>query len=515
MAQNKLLPVIVVGTVVVVGYVGAVTVAKNKVKQVVNTNLEMLEARLESEGHDVTLSYKDVSIHGFSLRPSATVHELHMQINDAQSQTEAVVTTPELQYYPQNFGMTSYRLEIPGEISVSLFAPNQPREQSTLSYDATPAVDVVTGLRNEMSYQLHVPKTVVITTLTENELPSATTTEKDGESEETLPPIDAQSAKTTRMELVQGEPAYVTWKTTESGALIESRTLLRNFAVNYQYDPLITAGQISFDLNQVADDTVEGNQKVNSLLKIENLNFLTIPVLNPVNLTNDISYTGPVVDDKTPLKQDAKLNWQVKDMSLVTGLASVFANGDVSLQPNKERMPYGKLTLRLDDLKKLFTYLAETRPAVVENLNKIRGGLEKISGANIAAGEPATIELAREENGRLQVGKLSLEEAFAVGFEMMVYVPSVLSANPVAPKAAEGELVTPLQGDAASETGKTIEAPAAGTEVPANGEPVKTEEIPAAPASPEAPVGQTPAADAPVSAPVVTTPEAQPAPSAQ
>ncbi|MBM3618478.1 MAG: hypothetical protein FJX23_08050 [Alphaproteobacteria bacterium] len=514
MSNKKWVPVVIIGSVVAVGYVGAVTVAKNKIREVVDANLGQAEARIEARGQEATITYKDVSVHGFSLRPSAVLHGLNVKIVDPQTKNEAIVTTPEVRYVPYNFGMTNYRLEVPQNIELLSLRTNQPREQSIVSYKnetvggtAFPALDVLGLPGNEHSFQLFLPKSVIITTLTETEKPELA----EGATE--LPAIDAATAKTEHVELVQGEEPYITWKTSAASELIEQKVVLSKVAVNYQYDPFLTADQFTFNLQQTNKDDEAKTQQVASLFKLENLNFNDIPVVNPVNIINDVTYTGPiVVDEAAPLPAGAKFTWDVKEFSFITGLSSIFANGNVTVQPDKERLPYGKVALRLDDLKKLYDHLAATRPAAVAGLTKVRGALERISGANIEAGEVVNIDLVREEGGRLQVGKLSLEEALAVGFEVLVSVPSILSApelsapaSPLeaAPEAltapkAEGELVTPLTTEGAAENAAPVaEAPV--TEAPAVEAPVTV-----APAV-ETPAVETPAAEEPV----VESPAAQ------
>lgn len=504
MSKNKLVPVVVIGTLAVAGYVGAVTVAKHKIRTVVDANLAQAEARIEARGQEATITYKDVSVHGFSLRPSAVLHGLNVKIVDPQTKNEAIITTPEVRYIPYNFGMTSYRLEVPQNIEMLNLRTSQPREQSIVSYKndsttgtAIPALDVLGLPGNEHSFQLFLPKSVVVTSLTETEKPELA----EGSSE--LPAIDAATAKTEHVEFVQGDDAYITWKTNAASQLVEQKVILSKFGVNYQYDPFLTADQFTFNLQQTNADAEAQTQQVTSLFKLENLNFNDIPVVNPINIINDVTYSGPIVtDEKAPLPAGAKLNWEVKEFSLITGLSSVFANGNVAVQPDKERLPYGKVALRFDDLKKLFDHLSETRPAALSGLVKVRGALERISGANIEAGDVVNIDLVREEGGRLQVGKLSLEEALAVGFEVLVSVPSILSAPEVsspleaAPEAlnapaVEGELVTPLENAPAVDEGEAApEATAPEAAAPAAA-PVETV-VPAAPA--EVPATEAPAA---------------------
>lgn len=449
MTKKKWVPAAVIGTVAVAGYVGAVAIAKHKIREVVDANLAQIEAHLKAHGQDAKLSYKEVSVHGFSLRPSAVVHDLELHSKKSEGGDEMIARTSEVHYYPYNFGMTSYRLEIPEKIEITHNNLHSPREQNVISYDSTPALDMMGLPGNEHEFQLFLPKSVVMTTLTETKAPEAA-------GENPLPPIDATTAKTERLELVQGETPYITWKTGVGGVLIEQKVILQKLTLNYQYDPFLTADQFTFNLNQLSKDDAGEIQQVASLLKLENLNFAKFQVANPINIVNDISYSGPIVlDEKTPIKPGAKFSWSIKESSLVTGLSSFFANGDITVQPDKERMPYGKISLRFDELQKLFDYLAKIHPDTGANLAKIRGNIERISGANIAQGDVVSIELVRDEGGRLQVGKLSLEEALAIGFEMLIDGMKVLSADEIQPvdesspapgtaPEAKGELVTPL-----------------------------------------------------------------------
>lgn len=497
MSKKKWVPVVVIGAVAVAGYVGAVTVAKHKIRTVVDANLAQAEARIEARGQEATITYKDVSVHGFSLRPSAVLHGLNIKIVDPQTKNESVITTSEVRYIPYNFGMTSYRLEVPQNIEMVNQRTAQPREQSIVSYKnegstgtAFPALDVLGLPGNEHSFQLFLPKSLIVTSLTEVEKPQLA----EGATE--LPAINAETAKTEHIELVQGDEAYITWKTNASSQLVEQKVILSKLAVNYQYDQFFTADQFTFNLHQTGVDEEAKTQQVASLFKLENLNFDNIPVVNPINIINDVAYSGPiVVDENAPLPAGAKFNWEIKQFSLITGLSSAFANGNVAVQPEKERLPYGKLALRFDDLKKLFDHLAETRPAAVEGLAKVRGAVERISGANIEAGDVVNIDLAREEGGRLMVGKLSLEEAFAVGFEVLLSVPAIISAPTISPAspleaapealtapAVEGELITPLESTPAAPEADAVDAPAS-TE--ATSEETTSEEIAPAVGAPE------------------------------
>lgn len=473
MSKKKWVPAVVVGAVIVLGYAGAAIVAKQKAREVVDRHLARLEARLEEQGREATITYDDVSIHGFSLRPEAVVHGLHIQLHDATELGEAIITTPEVHFYPHNFGMTTYHLTVPQNIEVSQYFTDRPREQTTVSYDGVPTLEVEEQAGNEHAYHLRLPRSIVITTLTETVRPDAIEDSEAG-GEEVLPPIDAQTAETDRIEIGQAEDPQISWHTNKYGHPTEQKVLLKQVTVNHQYEPFFSFDLFSFDLTQqpaneqevlsIAQEEEAGDVQVNTQLKLENLNFAGLQVLNPIFVNNDVTYTGPAwLNEQSVQKPGNVFSWDVKDVKVITGLASFFASGKVTAQPEKEKLPYGTLTLRFDDLKKLFEYLSSTRPKAAEGLKKLQAGIERISGANINAGDVVTVDLSREPGGRLRVGKLSLEEAFAVGFESMIYVPGILSAPVVAPATpatpgakgeepvaggevnAEGTLVTPLE----------------------------------------------------------------------
>lgn len=524
MSTKKWLPVVGLAAVLGAGYAGAALVAKQKVREVVDRRLAHLESRLEAQGRDATITYEDVSVHGFSLRPEAVVHGLHIQLHDNGQQGEAIITTPALHFYPHNFGMTSYHLTVPQNIEISHYYSDKPREQSVVSYNSVPQLSVEEQAGNEHSYTLQVPQSIVITTLTETVRPES---EEDGEGSEVLPPIDAETAVTERVEITQGVAPEINWYTNKLGHPVKQNVVLKQVAVTHQLDPYLNFDLLSFSLSQESAEEEEalaltqeeeGNVKVATLFKLENLNFASLPTVSPIYAANDVVYTGPAwLDEKSARKPGNVFTWDVKDIQVITGLASFFASGKVVAEPEKEQLPYGELTLRFDDLKKLFAYLHDTRPKASEGLKKLQAAIERISGANIANGDVASVALVRDAGGRLKVGQLTLEEAFAVGFETMVYLPGIMSAPVVVEEVGssheheheadvqtEDEPVTPLdvhEGDHSD----IIEGDESAIEVP-HVEPAPAAEAPAsAPAVTETPVAPD---VAPVVVPETTVEEA-------
>lgn len=500
--KNKSFAIVaVVLAVVVVGYVLWLSYANKKVRDVVQASAERIEQRLETDGKEASVTYDDVRVHGLSLRPRASVYKMHIKIEDPQRRSEMHVMVPEVVYTPKTFDMRSYSLEIID--SVSLLTARAGREQQNVLVDfsSSPAVHVSES-KDRLEYSMDVPRNISLTNAAETE--------------------DTASADKT--DITFDSDPVVIWSETPEGIGLDQKAVFPRIVITHGGQQMATVDSVSAETRHSAADG--GMHHYDTMLKLENLVFSDkeLEVLNPVNLINEVGYTGPVQvpGQLAPATGDQPLKVEVRNIAWMTGLVSVFASGNIEYLPAQEKMPYGKLTIRFDDIDRFLSYVHEQRPNTAAFLLKVRQVLERFSGAAIEEGGTVSINLNREKGGRLQIGELSLEEALGVFIELAMQLPDFSADEPKA-EASEGE-----EGAVAKETAPEAEEDAQEEEAVEESAPIPAEPVvpdatavPTKPTEPKAEV-ETNADDAEIKVideaaqeKAAEPAEAQPAPASQ
>lgn len=424
--NKSLVTGIVVVSVVVVGYLVWASYANKKVREVVDNSLQRIEERMEAKGNEVTITYDDVNVHSFSLRPRASVYKLHMKIDDKRRGREMHLMMPEVVYTPKTFNMKSYKLEVLDSISMMATRPGKEQESTLIDFSSVPALNVSERSNGDMFYSMDVPEHITLTEVEEGS--------------------DAASADKT--DIIFASRPSVEWGINKNGISLNQKAVFPEITVTHAGEELAKAAGLSAE---TIHTPVDGNiHSYDMLMKLDNLVFAApeLAVLNPITVVNDISYTGPIApaNSTEPLKEAQ--HFKVKNIAWMSGLLSLFANGEMHLDPEQERLPYGKISLRFDDVDKFLEYAGEQRPAAKEYLMEIRNALEQLSGAEMEDGT-VSIHVQREQNGRLYIGELSLEESFALFIQMAMQLPDLSApAQPVMPAEDAGDM---QEGDDAAE----------------------------------------------------------------
>lgn len=439
--KNKsLIILIIVVAALVVAYVLWLSYANKKVREVVDNSIERIEQRLEASGNEVTVTYDDVKVHGMSLRPRASVYKLHVKIDDKRRAREMHVMLPEVVYVPKTFDMHSYRLEVLDSVSVVSNRRNDDEQSVIIDFSRSPALDVDQRRDGSIAYSLYVPQNISLSNAAQAEAEVATAEKTD---------ITFES-----------EP-QVEWSENAQGVGLDQKAI-------FPHTLITQGGQQKAELDNFSAETKhstleDGQYSYDTLVKMENLNFSDkeLKVLNPVSVVNEVTYTGPAVaTGAEAISQPMHIN--IKNVAWMTGLMSVFASGEVHFVPAEEKMPYGQLSLRVNNLDRFLDYVSEQRPNATEYMAKVREALEKLSGAVIEENGEVTIKLAREPKGRLHVGALTLEDALGLLIEMAMKMPDMSASK--APAITEEEVMEEEATEGMEE------------EMPANAENETTEE---------------------------------------
>lgn len=444
MKENKsLVTGIIILAVVVIGYVLWVSYANKKVREVVDANLENIELWMESGGDEVTIAYDDVKVHSFSLRPRASVYKLHIKVEEQRGGREMHIALPEVVYTPKTFNMRSYKLEVLD--SVTLLASDRDGEQEStlIDFSATPVLHVSEKGNGDTHYAIDVPEHISLTEASEQ--------------------TDLASALKT--DIAFASAPQVEWAMNSEGISLDKNAVFPQTTVTYAGELLAKIDGITLESRH---SEVEGGlHRYATLAKLDNLVFAApeLQELNPISLVNDVTYTGPVgvSDDGAPLQGPQHL--QLKNVAWMSGLMSVFVNGDISFEPEKEKFPTGQLSLRFDDVDAFLDYAKMQRPNTEEFLLKLRDALEQISGTTLEQGGEVTINIERKPNGRLFIGELSLEESLGLFIEMAMQLPDFSDVAPAAVEdeseageAAPVEEAAPISENEAMETGDNTES---------------------------------------------------------
>lgn len=417
--NKSLVTGVIILAVLVVGYVLWVSYANKKIREVVDSSIAQFEENLAQRGHQVSITYDDVKVHGMTLRPRASVYKVHVKMEDPRRRREVHLMMPEVVYVPKNFRMTSYALEAVEGMGVTTVNNGVNDEDLLVEFSKVPALNVQSNRDKSVDYQLNLPTTITLTDVV------------DGGAQEESDKLDVTFAS---------EP-NISWSTDATGATLDQHAELPRTVITENQKEMASLDSFAAITKHNAE--ADGRVSYNTQVKLENLVFAgaELEVLNPVNVMNDISYTGAAAGSPDAATQ--KLDVDVKSIVWTSGLLGLSASGEVHLDPTQEKMPYGKLDVQLQKVDSFFAYAQQQRPDTVEFIGKLRAALEQFSGAAVEEGGDVTIMLQREPKGHLQVGNLSLEEALATVFSLAMQLPDLSASDETA--------VEPEEGDAAEE----------------------------------------------------------------
>lgn len=434
MKENKsLVTVIIVLACVVVGYVLWVSYANKKVREVVDASLKRIEQRLEAKGNDVTITYDDLNVHSFSLRPRVSLYKMHMKITDRRGR-EAHVMIPEVLYTPKTFNMRSYQVEVLDSVTLMSNKRGEEPESTLVDFSQSPVMDVDVHANGDVQYSAVVPEHISLTDV--NEESDAASTKKTDINFESSPNVE--------------------WSVSEEGINLDQKALFPKTTITHGGDVLAEADGIRVETQHSL--VSENVHSYAMQAELNNLNFADaeLAVLNPVSIVNDVTFTGPIAlnEEQAAALKDVPSEYKLKNVAWMSGLMSLFANGSVKFDP-AEKIPHGEINLSLNDVDKFFAYVEKQRPQTKDYMLQVRDALEQLSGAAIGEGGSVTIKLQRKQEGRLYIGELNLEESIGLFIEMAMQLPDLSAPAPQAEEDAAEEIT---EGDAAEEAAADISA---------------------------------------------------------
>jgi hypothetical protein len=445
MKENKsLVTVIIVLAFIVVGYVIWVSYANKKVREVVDTSLERIEQRLEAKGNDVTITYDDLNVHSFSLRPRVSLYKMHMKITDRRGR-EAHVMIPEVLYTPKTFNMRSYKVEVLDSVTLMSTKPGEEQESTLVDFSKSPVLDVDVLGNGDVQYSALVPEHISLTDVNEeSDIASAMKTDINFESS-----------------------PQVQWSISNEGINLDQKAVFPKTTVTYGGDVLAEADGIRVETQHSL--VSENVHSYAMQAELNNLNFADaeLAVLNPVSVVNDVTFTGPIPlnEEQAEALKDIPSEYKLKNIAWMSGLMSMFANGSVVFDP-AEKIPHGEINLSLNDVDKFFAYVEKQRPQTKDYMLKVRDALEQLAGASIGEGGSVTIKLHREQEGRLYIGELNLEESIGLFIEMALQLPDLSAPAAKAEEPASEEVTeeAAVEEAPAEDMTETAEEPVLQTE---------------------------------------------------
>lgn len=414
MKQNKsAITTLVILAILVVGYVIWLSYANQKVREVVDSSLARIEERMEANGNDVTIAYDDVKVHGLTLRPRASLYKLHVKIVDRRAR-EVHLSFPEVVYTPKTFSMRSYQLEVLD--SVTMITHDGGEQETTLvDFSSAPTLHVDRNGNDDWHYVADIPTHITLTEVGE----------------------DGDMAAAPKTDIAFASKPQVEWAVAANGISLGQKTSIPQTTVSFAGQVMAEAEGLLVETRHTAQE--DGLHRYATVAKLDNLTFAAkeLEVLNPINIMNDVTYTGPVTPAGAELVEGPQ-HFQLKNIAWMSGLMSIFANGEVWMVP-EQKMPHGNISLRFDDIDAFFDYAKSQRPRTEKFLMKVRTALEQISGTTVEEGGSITIDLTREPNGRLYIGKLSLEEGLGLFIELMMQLPDFSAPQAVEPSMDDAE----------------------------------------------------------------------------
>lgn len=427
MKENKsLVTVIIVLACVVVGYVLWVSYANKKVREVVDASLERIEQRLEAKGNDVTITYDDLNVHSFSLRPRVSLYKMHMKIVDRRGR-EAHVMVPEVLYTPKTFNMRSYKIEVLDSVTLMSNKRGEEPESTLVDFSKSPVMDVDVHASGDVQYSIDVPEHISLTDMNE----------------------ESEAASTKKTDINFESSPKVEWSESEEGISLDQKAVFPKTTITHGGDVLAEADGIRVETQHSL--VSENVHSYAMQAELNNLNFADaeLAVLNPVSIVNDVTFTGPIAlnEEQAEVLKDVPSEYKLKNVAWMSGLMSLFANGSVQFDP-AEKIPHGEINLSLNDVDKFFAYVEKQRPQTKDYMLQVRDALEQLSGAAIGEGGSVTIKLQRKPEGRLYIGELNLEESIGLFIEMAMQLPDLSAPAPQAEEETSEEVSEDMSEDA-------------------------------------------------------------------
>ncbi|MCH2547933.1 MAG: hypothetical protein MK052_10045 [Alphaproteobacteria bacterium] len=452
--NKSMATLVIVLAVLVIGYVLWISYANKKVREIVDNSVQRIEQRLSSNGNEATVTYDDVKVHGMSLRPRASLYKLHIKLEDTRRRREMHVMVPEVIYIPKTFNMDSYTLEVVDGVSATTSEVGKAPSNMLIDFSSAPRLNVDHKSNGMVEYNLDVPQNISI----------ADADEADVEANQ-------------KTEIAFASAPTVFWSETPSGIDLDQKASFPHTVITHDGEAF--AQMDSLSLSTKHSDVPNNLHNYDTTIKLENLTFAVeeLMVLNPVSVLNEFEYTGPV-PSQNESNNSQPMDIKLKNLAYMSGLVSILANGEVHTDPS-EKMPYGNLMVRIDDIDRFFAYAREQRPNVDAYLTKIRGVLETMSGAEIEENGNVVINIVREAGGRLQVGELTLEETLGLFIELAMQMPNLSApAQPSEPKAsAEETAVEPSAADMVEEEVSPSKAATMEEELPESNEKAVTKPV--------------------------------------
>lgn len=442
-SNRGIVTALVVVAVLVVVWVAATMVAENKAKSMVDRSIATLESDLSEQGREAKVSYESVNVEKFTLTPQVTLSNLVIALANPARGQDVALEVPELTYFPESFGMQNYRIEKRGDV---LLHKTKGGETDTIrvSHAQSPVLHVKRNNDGSRQYEVDVPEWVAFEELTE-----------DGTGDQMTLHIDNKASE-------------IYWTQNAKGIAKEQQVSLKSLSLVSGEETLATIDAISFaNIHQSTAD--EAVHQFDSSFLVKNLQFTApeLQALNPVDIVNEITYQGPLAQTLQQTEAVPEMRWKLKNVAWMSGLMKLYLNGNISVHPKTDKLPFGELTLRINDVDRLLDFVAEQKPETAEYLEKVETALERLSGTEVAEGETLTINLVREKNGHLSVGELTLEEALALVITVFMNAPEALSGTseePVTdarPVPMEEEALTePEAGEGATDAEPGEAAPA-------------------------------------------------------
>lgn len=424
---------LIVVAVVAVVWVAATMVAENKAKSMVDRSVATLESDLSEQGREAKVSYESVDVEKFTLTPQVTLSNLVISLANSARGQDVSLEVPEVVYFPESFSMQNYRIEKRGDVLLHK-TKGGVTDSIRVSHAQSPVLHVVRNNTGSRHYQIDVPEWIAFEELT-----------ADGTGDQMTLNIDNKASE-------------IYWTQNAEGLIKEQQISLKNLTLVSGEEMLATIDAISF-ANIHQSTTEEAVHQFDSSFLVRNLQFTApeMQALNPVDIVNEITYLGPLAHKLEQTEDTPEMRWKLKNVAWMSGLLKLYLNGNISVHPKTDKLPYGELTLRINDVDKLLGFVAEQKPETAEYLEKVETALERLSGTEVAEGETLAINLVREKNGHLGVGELTLEEALALVITVFMNAPEALtdlSEGPITdaqPVPMEEETVTePETGDGAS-----------------------------------------------------------------
>ncbi|MGB1539643.1 MAG: hypothetical protein ACPG80_01665, partial [Rickettsiales bacterium] len=422
-----------------VAYVVAIMLAEYRMGKLVDASLERIETQYTMDGRRVTVHRGELEIEKFTLKPTAMLHDVELEIVDDHKKEKARTRLGSVVYKPKSFDLRShYQVILRDDIEMLHAEDGETEKHVKVAFRHPPVLEVQAPVAGgNRHYRFDISDRIVLYHPDEAEMAGAEM------------PVESYGAN--RVEVQFKNTPVIEWQQAPNGEIANQSVVLDGVSVAGGDVPLASIDALSLKTTKQPLENGRQHLELSFLVNALEVYNDKLEVANPIRIVTEIAYDGPKMKGVTPeaVASNGPLELELKEVAVISNLLEAYAKGNVHATGKPGQFPTGEVELRLNKVEALMAHLAAEHPEAADYFNSWRGIIEKISGTKVEVGSSHLITLSRDEGGRLMIGQATMEEAMMLFLGAVMAMPDLSDAaeaqTPAAPKELMPKEVMPVQ----------------------------------------------------------------------